>query len=328
MLGQRPLGDGRDRDSTRPVGVTGGISFLQLDVSTGVRCGVSTNQVVMCWGSNFYGQLGIGTTERSDIPVEVETDLRFTQVSVGGQNACAIDLDRNAWCWGRNNHGQLGIAAPDSIRTVPSRVGGGLKFASIAAGYEQTCGIASDGTPYCWGRHWGDEPAPVPTAVRFESVDGGSETFCGLTSSGEAWCWGSNVDGQFGNGERDEAVVVPTGTISDEEDPYHLIPQRVLTDLRFSQISAGSGHVCGIETGAQQAYCWGSDSQGQLGDGAPPRGVDGIALTPVGVLLARRVTHISVGSAFSCATTTESTAFCWGKMVWESESRDLPEEVG
>jgi hypothetical protein len=120
--GLGPLGDGRRSESATPIGVTGGISFLQVDVSSAVRCGLSTNQVILCWGNNLRGQLGTGTTESSDIPVEAETDLRFTQVSANVESVCGIDLDRDAWCWGRNNHGQLGIASPDSMRVLPSPV--------------------------------------------------------------------------------------------------------------------------------------------------------------------------------------------------------------
>jgi alpha-tubulin suppressor-like RCC1 family protein len=36
--------------------------------------------------------------------------------------------------------------------------------------------------------------------------------------------------------------------------------------LVFRQVSAGGGHSCGVTTD-DQAYCWGSNAYGNLGDG-------------------------------------------------------------
>jgi alpha-tubulin suppressor-like RCC1 family protein len=54
-------------------------------------------------------------------------------------------------------------------------------------------------------------------------------------------------------------------------------PTLVAGGLRFLEVYAGGAHSCGITT-TNRAYCWGSNSFGQLGDGTTTQ-----RLTPVPV---------------------------------------------
>ena len=58
--------------------------------------------------------------------------------------------------------------------------------------------------------------------------------------------------GQVGNGAPGNALLVPTA---------------VGGGLQFAQVSAGALHSCGVTTD-REAYCWGSNGTGQLGDGS------------------------------------------------------------
>ena len=49
-------------DSPVPVPVTGGLTFLWLEVGGNDTCGKATDGLVYCWGANPFGQLGIGVT--------------------------------------------------------------------------------------------------------------------------------------------------------------------------------------------------------------------------------------------------------------------------
>ena len=86
-----------------------------------------------------------------------------------------------------------------------------MSFSGITAGGGHTCGPASSGGAFCWGRNWygqlGDgstidrsSPVSVSTTVLFSTLAGGGDHTCGLSKSGEAYCWGSNASGQLGNG--------------------------------------------------------------------------------------------------------------------------------
>ncbi|MGH7525878.1 MAG: hypothetical protein ACREMX_04165, partial [Gemmatimonadales bacterium] len=54
--------------------------------------------------------------------------------------------------------------------------------------------------------------------------------------------------------------------LGDGTTTTRLTPVAVTAGLRFRQVSARYGHTCGVTLG-NRAYCWGSNSDGQLGDG-------------------------------------------------------------
>jgi alpha-tubulin suppressor-like RCC1 family protein len=67
------LGDGTTVSyRVSPVPVSGGLSFAAVSAGTYHTCGVTTGGAGYCWGSNYTGQLGDGTTTyRSSSPVRV-----------------------------------------------------------------------------------------------------------------------------------------------------------------------------------------------------------------------------------------------------------------
>ena len=75
---------------------------------------------------------------------------------------------------------------------------------------------------------------------------------------------------------------------------------------RFETIAAGVYYSCGLNNDGA-AYCWGSNSQGKLGDGttdsrAAPTMVEG------GITFA----SLSTGQDHTCGLTAAGTAYCWG----------------
>jgi alpha-tubulin suppressor-like RCC1 family protein len=78
--------------------------------------------------------------------------------------------------------------------------------------------------------------------------------------------------------------------------------------LRFTQVSAGAGFTCGVTT-TNQAYCWGSDRNGQLGNG--PGFIS--STVPVPVAGGRRFRTVRAGYDHTCGVTPFDVGFCWGK---------------
>ncbi|HEX6614704.1 MAG TPA: hypothetical protein VF046_00220 [Gemmatimonadales bacterium] len=78
--------------------------------------------------------------------------------------------------------------------------------------------------------------------------------------------------------------------------------------LTFWQVSAGTGHSCGI-TIENTAYCWGANFDGELGDGSATRHP-----TPHAVAGGLRFRNISAdeGEGHTCGVTLEYRAYCWG----------------
>ena len=134
--------------------------------------------------------------------------------------------------------------------------------------------------------------------VRFSAIAAGSQHTCGLAGGGAipegtAFCWGSGYYGQIGNGQFDNsftpAIVSSVGA-------------------SYSSIAAGEGHSCALTAGGD-AYCWGSNFVGELGDGTQEhRG------TPVKVQSSVKFTDISAGLGHTCALTSDSKVYCWGRI--------------
>lgn len=223
------LGDGTTTDRDIPVAVAGGMAFRQLDAPRTTvdnhTCAVDTGGVAWCWGTNFDGELGDGTTENRLSPVRVAGGVVFDRVTTGGRHTCGLAAAGTAYCWGHNSAGALGDGTLLD-RPAPTAVTGGLTFRSISAGENHTCGISSAGIAYCWGANsegqLGDGtnksrgvPTPVSGGATFIQLEAGPVHTCGLTVSGVGYCWGRNTRGELGDGTnvpRTTPVALPDPT--------------------------------------------------------------------------------------------------------------------
>jgi alpha-tubulin suppressor-like RCC1 family protein len=312
------LGTGLRADQLSPgIAVSGGLVFSSIAASFYHTCGivVSPPGAAYCWGSNSYGALGDGTTTDSAFPVAVSGGLAFSSIATGRDHSCGIVVTPPgaAYCWGSNGYGQL---ARDDGTTAdsasPVAVGGGLVFSSIATGYLHTCGIvvSPPGAAYCWGfngnAQLGDgtynsptSPVAVIGGLTFSSIVTGYVHTCGIVISppGAAYCWG-NDNGQLGD-----------GTTSESDDTVS--PVAVSGGLAFSSIAAGGLHTCGIVVSPPgAAYCWGRNSNGQLGAESPAY----FSISFVAVTGGLMFSSITTSSYHTCGiiVSPPGAAYCWG----------------
>ena len=78
-------------------------------------------------------------------------------------------------------------------------------------------------------------------------------------------------------------------------------------DARFNAISAGDSHTCALADDGV-AWCWGSNSHGQLGIG----GGHESEARPVAVKTGVRYRSISAGRQHTCAIDPGGSGWCWG----------------
>jgi alpha-tubulin suppressor-like RCC1 family protein len=291
-----------------PVAVSGGFTFTQITGGGSHTCGLTADGTAYCWGSGASGQLGDNSTSRQQTPVPVATGLRFTTIDAGANHTCGLTGDGTAYCWGSNTRGQLGDGTVTS-RSTPAAVSGGIAFDMIVAGgfdIGHTCGLAADGTAYCWGdNELGQlgigsadvavhpEPVPVSGGLSFTALTAGLDRHtCGLVSSGAAYCWGENAFGALGDGSATTRTT----------------PVRVTGNLVFAQLKAGGyiGHTCGI-TNAGIAYCWGENERGAVGDGSTTD-----RFSPTAVSGGLRFAALDAGFRHTCGLTDTSVLYCWG----------------
>jgi uncharacterized protein YjdB len=289
-----------------PVPVAGGQTFAQVSAAVGYTCGATTGGVAYCWGRNDFGGLGVGRATGPELcsgvpcstaPVAVTGLSATTTVSAAGYHTCALASGGQAYCWGRDDSGELGIGTATgsalclgniSCSPSPVAVAGDLRFTGVSAGGSHTCGLASDGTAYCWGLNYAGQlgtgsaagpeicfagtpaipcstrPAAIGGGLVFASVSAGASHTCAVTTAGNAYCWGDNSRGQLGTG----SVGGPQSCTHDPNPafPCSTSPAAVVGGLRFASVSAGGDYTCGITTSGV-TYCWGSNDRGQLGSG-------------------------------------------------------------
>jgi alpha-tubulin suppressor-like RCC1 family protein len=254
--------------------------------------------------------LGNGGLDPTDPPRRVGTDKGWTQVSVGGDHACGV-LGSDVYCWGNNDFGQLGSNTPSSVN--PVQVGAGTTWTKVCAGAQHSCALSTNDL-YCWGSddqgQLGDNDVThtfknMPTQVSgawSDIVCGGAHT-CALQTDGSLFCWGSNAFGQVDGitGPDSDPVTPPNGTWIGVTTHYDAPFQVTGT---WDAIGAGDFVSCGIQTGTMK--CWGSDDNGELGDGAPNLG------TIVTVSGAQVWSSVKLGSDTTCGLTTSNEIYCWG----------------
>jgi alpha-tubulin suppressor-like RCC1 family protein len=110
-----------------PLKVNAGTTkFLGVSPGGGHTCGVSTQNLAYCWGSNGSGQLGsvTGGADRLS-PTAVSGGLKFKAIYAGLGHTCGVTLAYKAYCWGNNQQGQLGNANRGTGSAVPVAVVGG-----------------------------------------------------------------------------------------------------------------------------------------------------------------------------------------------------------
>lgn len=211
------LGDGFHGTHFTPTRAANGLTFQSVVSGGDYSCGLATEGAVYCWGLNITGQLGTEdlSVRASDAPLRVASQTRFANLVAGGQTTCALGTDGKAFCWGDGFFGTIGdgTAATEGNQTrhfTPTPVAGDLTFASLSAGFNTICGVATGGTTYCWGSNFGaigdgtedqrSKPTAVTGGLSFQSVAAGTGFTCAITPTSTVYCWGDNSNGQLGDG--------------------------------------------------------------------------------------------------------------------------------
>lgn len=353
------LGKGTDLNTSSPttaISVLGDTSetanTLTVRQLTGIRssvCALTIAEAIFCWGRRWGG---IAT---SNLPLAIDINagggsggpLAISYLQVSEDHGCLIQVSGVSNCTGNNDMGQLGDRSPVPFPSPSSSswpyVDAQLTYSNIALGTSFSCGfrrfspvpLDSAQIPLCWGDgsqgQRGDNIFTNATAstprhvkvdhlvagIKFDSLSlaVGDKHACAVavlpaSETGKAFCWGLNAHGQLGKGG------VVTNASRDS------LAQPVATGVLFSRLYAGKYHTCGL-TPAGDAWCWGRNDYGQLGDNNRTAFNTG-ATSPVQVVLdGKKLRSLTLGELFTCGveatqgtpvgpSASPGTVWCWG----------------
>ena len=322
----RLRGNGVDSNNTAPLLVSSIPSTVALtsaessgEISGPLCLNGSGNSY--CWG---YSQPNTLTPQTISTP----DNAAITDVGTGGAMSSSYGLvsgaygnlcyvaNASSYCRGNNSLGQIGdgttSSTPSATFQKASNIGltSGQAATAITSGDRHSCALVN-GYPYCWGYNASGQLGTNDTANKTHpygvrnlpdtktttSIDAGTNHTCAV-ANGQAYCWGSNASGQLGTNDTANRTSATLVNIGD------------MIGKNVTAISAGRDHTCAVANG--QAYCWGSNTYGQLGRGNTTSSLSPVAVSTSGALSGKAVTAISVGDRFTCAI-ADGQPYCWGE---------------
>ena len=274
-----------------------------VSIAPGSRhtCALIEGGQVRCWGENWDGQLGNGSTEPSGSPISVVGISGAIELSAGGAHNCVLLADGTIKCWGYNFAGEVGSPLAQAGIVVPISVPGISGATAVSAGGLHSCAIVAGGHVKCWGfNSYGElgdgtrtnswNPVEVVGITDATAISTGGIYSCAIVTGGAVKCWGDNSSGSLGDG----------GQLGSSATPVAVVGVASANGL-----SAGDGHACVLVSGAVK--CWGYNGSGQIGDGTTTT-----RPTPVDIASVSDATSVLAGSAHTCALLAGGQAVCWG----------------
>jgi len=269
-------------------------------------CAIDNNNVIWCWGDNFYSQLGssdYNTWTNSLVPVQTAAldGGRIPERIVAGlKHTCVLATDGTVWCWGDNGFGAIGVDGANSENPVQVPLTDTATM--IATGGSTTCAVLIDNSVQCWGRNnFGQvgtgsatpsiigSPTTVsvtPTSFIVDQIEVGVTHVCAVSTIGGAWCWGEGTNGRLGNGTlTNRSVPTATSTLGSNA----------------VEISAGGTHTCAVLVNGT-VTCFGKNNSGQLSQSLTTTQ----NAVPTLVTLGLDAVHVSAGVSFTPSSITYS----------------------
>jgi alpha-tubulin suppressor-like RCC1 family protein/type II secretory pathway pseudopilin PulG len=128
----------------------------------------------------------------------------------------------------------------------------------------------------------------MATVKEFSS---GTFSTCAVKTDGSLWCWGENTTNNLGTGQISFKLSTPSV---------------VLGGGAWKKVDAARSTACGLKSD-NTAWCWGDNTQGQVGDGTKTA-----RTSPVAVSGGGSWKDISAGNSHTCAIKSDDTLWCWG----------------
>ena len=270
------LGDGGNSDQKSPQPVPGLTKIKAVSAGlTNYSMAVDGDGALYSWGSNIWGQLGLGMPGNGDVsaPTKVTFPAGVLIKAVAAANIHPIALgdDGTVWSWGFNGDGQLGNGSFGGNTTSPSRVQVRLSTGeltpltgvkAIAGGAGHGLALKEDKTVWSWGSNshgqLGDGTIDdectahaIAGLTNIKAIAAGRHHALALTEGGAVFAWGENERGQLG----DESIVERRAPVS----------VHGLSGVTIKALAASFESSFALKDDGT-LVAWGLNGNGQLGD--------------------------------------------------------------
>ena len=203
-----------------------------------------------CWGSNAYGQLGLGkgmpwTTVLVPRFVNAFLGVPVVYVSCGHNFTACVTAAGEVWTWGEGGCGQLGIG---SVVTKSDRpvLAAGVDLPLSARGQNAVSLGGKADEEKAEGANAVDEP---PRGAGFATVScGWGHCLAVARDTGDIFAWGLNSHGQLGLGDTAKRLSPTLINATDEKN----------NTVAFDDVAAGDNNSVALARNSGEMWAWGS----------------------------------------------------------------------
>ena len=307
--------------------------------------GINSDGNLYVWGSNEYGELGLGYKNNTKVlyPVRIGSNKIWKDISCGELFFLSLDSDGIIYAGGRNDQGQLGDTTLNdysSRKPIAVSLASPIilpSFISISAGRNFALAIDADGGLWSWGNNDGsqlgddysrvDSTSPDRTGIDTDwtTIAAGFRSSLALKSDGSLYSWGSGNTLGRANTTRSN---IPT-IISYPTNP----------SLTFTKISINNqfneSHAMALGSDGN-IYTWGNMGSWLANvnnDGSTPQYVPAMIYNNTlnqytEIVQSNTWVHIYAGYHYSLAINSIGELWGWGIIPGESEETDIPIIIG
>ncbi|HLY09783.1 MAG TPA: RCC1 repeat-containing protein [Planctomycetota bacterium] len=246
--------------------------------------------------SNAFGQSPVSGE------IRLVSGIFAAQVATGITHTLALLTDGSLWGWGDDLNGNLGDGRTSTLSAVAVEVPL-TDVSAIAVGNRSSVALCKDGTVWTWGINTAGQlgngtvssgsatPVQAGTPSGIVSISAGSDFNLAIRSDGTLWGWGNNTAGQLGVRNTGPSVSTPLQ-----------IPG--LSNVRA--VAAGLFHSLALLSDGT-VWAWGTNDEGQLGDGTQTSRIDPVVVTNL-----TDITALAAGSYHSLALASDGRVWAWG----------------
>ncbi len=326
-------------DSATPSFVDGDRDFKKVffgghDYSSYYYCGITTSDLVYCWGYNGEGQMGIGE-QYDDGMYQVPTSRPVISIAMSldyyDMMTCFLYDNYEMECAGYED--RASIASPLYKGTTFQKIGLPSGVSSVnnedvknIGRRNNSCFIDKENHLVCNGSSGIRRPSSHTT---FKKVIGD----CALSTDNLVYCWGNNTDNKFSLKSNPSYVSNPTVVLAGEKakdfgysnndlciitmsdqlkcfgGSYVADGEVVLGSQKFLKLISDStySYICAIESINGSLFCYGNNNNGRLGDGNT---TDLTGFTHIDSGTGYKM--IKISSRSGCGITLSNDLKCWG----------------